>query len=133
MIQSAAMRRNSASELQLRIRARDQAWNTQLLTTAYEDNEIGIRIYSNATDLIRQGFYYKSSSWLRAKLWIFPDDLMLIRARTGHYSIHFHSTERLGIIELDKSKSCLVIRTNPSQMSCGFDQLLILETPSGLI
>ena len=42
-------------ELQLTILAVDQAWNLQVLRGAYDSKLIGIRVYSNALDLIRYG------------------------------------------------------------------------------
>ena len=50
------------TEMQLTIRSEDQVWNIATLRNAYENKVVGIRIYSNALDLIR---YIAAVSWVR--------------------------------------------------------------------
>ncbi|KAL5269363.1 hypothetical protein ACHWQZ_G003003 [Mnemiopsis leidyi] len=48
-------------EIQLTIQAADQAWNVQVLRGAYDNKLIGIRVYSNALDLIRRNLALKEA------------------------------------------------------------------------
>eukprot|EP00116_Pleurobrachia_bachei_P010401 sb/3470663/ len=49
------------TEMQLTIRSEDQVWNIATLRNAYENKVVGIRIYSNALDLIRRNLALKEA------------------------------------------------------------------------